>query len=336
MNSPIWLLAAAVLRRRKLVLSYAIALSLLVGASVFLKPRLYSANAAFVTQDAPAPNVNMSQIALQLGIATGRVSAGSPQLYADLLESRELLRRLISTRFEVGGDRPFRGDLFDYFKIKSRESNQGLAEALNATRELIDVKHNRTTGMVSVEVQTRNPELSIAVVRELLSLLNDYNLRRRQSQARTEREFTELRLREAQKQLSDAENQLAAFHQSNRQFSQSPALAAEEARLQRNVTMRQQLFVTLSQNYEVARLDEVRSTPVITVIERPEGFAEPQRRGTIKKAALGGFLGLILGIAVVSLQHLFGGGASGRQGYEQFREALQETVRPFRRARALR
>ena len=63
--------------------------------------------------------------------------------------------------------------------------------------------------------------------------------------------------------------------------------------------MRQQVYVSLAQSHEAAKVEEVRSTAVITVIERPQGFVEPEPRGTIRKVIVGMFLSgfLAFGIA---------------------------------------
>ncbi len=47
----------------------------------------------------------------------------------------------------------------------------------------------------------------------------------------------------------------------------------EHDRLERPVSMRQELVTAMAQAYEQARVDEVRNTPVITVIDQPESLS---------------------------------------------------------------
>jgi len=96
----------------------------------------------------------------------------------------------------------------------------------------------------------------------------------RQSQAAAERGFTEERMAEAQEELRAAENELQRFLQNNRQFQNSPELVFQHDRLQRRVAMRQQVYTSLVQSYEQARIDEVPNTPVITVVEYAEELRE--------------------------------------------------------------
>ncbi len=64
----------------------------------------------------------------------------------------------------------------------------------------------------------------------------------------------------------------------------------------REVSLRQQLFTTIAQSYEQARIDEVRDTPVFTVIEQPVVPVGPDPRYFSLKVVLGAVLGLFLGM----------------------------------------
>ena len=65
--------------------------------------------------------------------------------------------------------------------------------------------------------------------------------------------------------------------------------------------LKQQVFGTLTQAYEDARIREVRDTPVIAVFETPSVAAVPQPRGRLKSTfvglALGGLVGVLLALS---------------------------------------
>ena len=88
-------------------------------------------------------------------------------------------------------------------------------------------------------------------------------------------------------ELAFAEDSLKAFMFENRQFSNSPQLVFEEDRLQRQVSMRQDLVSAIAQAYEQARIEEVRNLPVITVIDHPEPPALADPRGRLMMLVLG-------------------------------------------------
>jgi uncharacterized protein involved in exopolysaccharide biosynthesis len=214
----------------------------------------------------------------------------SPQFYADQLQSREVLRDVLLTTYSAPPDVPSQ-TLLQYLKVKGSTPGETMTRGIKKVRDLMDVKVNRQTGVVSFEFMARNAVVSQQVVERLLALLSEYNMKRRQSQGRAEREFTEQRLSDARRELANAEAALAEFNSRNRRFADFSSLTGEAAKLQRQVTINQQLYISLSQNYEAAKIEEVRNTPVITLIERPQGFVEPMARGTIKKTALAFLVG---------------------------------------------
>jgi hypothetical protein len=69
------------------------------------------------------------------------------------------------------------------------------------------------------------------------------------------------------------------------------------ARLQRQVDLRQQVYVALAQSYEQARIDEVRTTPVVTVVEAPETFVQRAPGNVITVGILALIVGLVLAAA---------------------------------------
>jgi uncharacterized protein involved in exopolysaccharide biosynthesis len=72
-------------------------------------------------------------------------------------------------------------------------------------------------------------------------------------------------------------------------------------RLERQVTSKQQVFTTLRQRYEEARIQEVNDTPVITRIDLavpPENKSSPQRKVWVVLAFIfGGGIGLVVGFS---------------------------------------
>ena len=108
------------------------------------------------------------------------------------------------------------------------------------------------------------------------------------------------RLQEARKELDSAEDALQQFLEDNRTYQDSPRLVVQEARLQRRVDLLQQVYLTLAQSYERARIDEARNTPVINIIDSPEGSALKSLSlalSLVVGLVMGAVFGLLYGIA---------------------------------------
>src|SRR3990172_2464415 len=240
----LWAFANILLRRRYLILALPLATGFFTGILSLQSPREYRASASFLPQDPMPVQGGLGQLASQFGIAVTRPGTGSSQFYADLLQSRGVLHDVLTTIYHVSASPRFEGDLIEYFEVRSDTRDHAILAAMYQLRSSMSVSTDRTTGVVSFDVSTTNPDLSTQVAGRFLELVNDYNLGRRQSQARAEREFVEQRLALARTALSTAEDSLAGFYRRNRRYSDSPELVAEEARLQRQVTLRQPLYLS--------------------------------------------------------------------------------------------
>jgi uncharacterized protein involved in exopolysaccharide biosynthesis len=303
---------AALARRWRLMVALPLALGATAAGVNLLRPRDYAARAAFVASEpAPASSAlgSLGSVASQLGIpALAAVATGSAtlsaQFYGDLLTSGAVLSAAVTTRYDARspgayGGEPFAGTLVEYFDADGKTPADRELDAMNRlARRALVVSVDRPTGVVRLEVRTHNRQLSALVARRLLDLVNDFNLRRRQTQAGAEREFTARRERAALDTLRKAESALADFRAGNIDFSRSPRLAAYEAELTRRVSLAQQIYTTVAQRHELASIEAVRNTPVVTVLDAPEGLVEARPRYTaaIGLAALG--IGVALAAAI--------------------------------------
>lgn len=298
--------------RKRLVLI--LALPAMVGAvtlgAKLLSPRTYVAKAAFVASE-PASLSNslgaLSSVAAQLGVpglstlAQGSAS-GSPQFYADLLTSSTVLQAVVASRFDARtadeyDGTPFVGTLVEYLKAIGPTDADRQSDAMKRfAQNVLEVTADRPTGVVRFQVRTNNRRLSALVARRMLDLVNEFNLRRRQTQAGAERDFARARSAAARDTLDANEATLAEFRTRNIDFSHSPALATREAQLQRRVALAQQLYSSIVQRYELTNLEAVRNTPVITVLDAPETVVTARPRYVVATT-----LGVALAALLVAL-----------------------------------
>ena len=297
------------LRHRRLVLGTGLIAFLLVGLTTFLRSRTYTSTARFMPQASEGALARLSGLAATFGVAVPPTEAGSsPAFYAELLQSRDVMRRTVETpyAFATPNDSA-RGTLVELFETRGDTPGRRRDAAAEELLDNIDVSVSRETGTVGLEVTTPWPELSQQVAARMIQLVSDFNLNRRQTKAGAERRFVEARLTEARDTLRASEARLQGFLQRNREYRNSPPLQFEFDRLEREVLMRQQVYTSLAQSYEAARIDEVRNTPVITVMEPPDLPARPDPRLALIKGVLAGLLGLGLGALLAAVRHAFGG-----------------------------
>jgi uncharacterized protein involved in exopolysaccharide biosynthesis len=305
-----WYLAS-MRKHWRLLVAIPVTLSLVAGVLSFTRPRPYEARAAFLSSEPASIGGSLgalSSVASQLGmpalsaVAQGSASLGT-QFYADLLTSNAVLHEVVTTPFDASavaenGGKPFKGTLIDYYDATGKtQTDRELATMDAVAHQMLVVTVDRMTGIVRFSVRTSNRQLSALVARRLLDLINEFNLRRRQTQAGAEREFTARRARASLDTLHAAEAALADFRATNIDFSRSPRLANRETELQRRVALAQQIYTTVAQRSELANIEAVRNTPVITVLDPPEGLVAARPRFT-RQIMLGG---LLVGLAIAGV-----------------------------------
>ena len=305
---------AALRKHARLVILLPITLAVIALGGSLLRSRLYAARAAFLASEPSSMSGSLGalgSVASQLGIpALSAVASGSAglstQFYGDLLTSNTVLHALVTERFDASmvvenGGKPFTGTLVEYFEPSGKTPVDNELSAMKSfVNQMLTVTVDRTTGIVRFEVVTRNRRLSALVARRLLDFVNEFNLKRRQTQAGAEREFDQRRARAALDSLHAAEAALADFRTTNIDFSRSPRLATRESELQRRIALAQQIHTAVAQRYELANIEAVRNTPVITVFDAPEGLVEARPRHTVA-IAVGVFLVALVGAAGAAL-----------------------------------
>ncbi len=336
-------LARTLLRRRRIVLVCSLGAALVVGTLGLLRPRTWTSAATFMPQGRRSPAAGLSGVAAQLGISVPTTGAGqSPGFYSDLVTSRTMFGALADTTFEAAaGTGPQRATLAEIYDVGGSTPalrREGVIRKLGGKVTSVPAAW---TGVVRIRVTAPTPDVAYQVARFILDRLNAFDLVTRQSQAGAERQFMEARLRDSRTELRAAEDALQGFLQRNRDYRNSPELNFQADRLSREVQVRQQVYTSLAQAFEQAKIEEVRDTPVITIVERPEIPARPDSRGLVFAtlgALIGGaIVGALLAIFLASLERERAVNPAEMHAIQgEFREAVGDLLRPWRMLRRAR
>lgn len=328
------------LRHRLLVAACTIALPLAAAALVMMQPRTYTSTAVVVPQSRRLPS-NLGGLAAQFGVALPTADATqSPSFYADLARSRSILLAISDSTYTYDTpDGRVSGPLHSIVPDDAAKKSLPLRrdETVEWLREHLVPSAAQRTGVVSISAETESPVLSQQILVRILAELDRYNQETRQSQARSERRFTEQRLSDARRDLRQAEERLVAFGQQNR-AAVSPQLRAELQRLEREVGFREQVVTSLVQAFEQARIDEVRDTPVFSLIDPPSAPARPNGRGLVLRllAAIiaGAGLGVLLAFMRDGLRPRTVPAGAAEDDFDEFvmlrREAAHDLRHPLR------
>jgi uncharacterized protein involved in exopolysaccharide biosynthesis len=301
--SPVSFLST-LLRHRRRILAWIVACGVTAALATLLL-RSYGAESSFAPQTTQPPNMSsLAGLASQFGFNLPSLGGGpSLDFYASVAESRAILTDIATTvyRFpsEADGRDTLQGNLIDLLKVRGDTRQERLQRAVKKLSHMVRVTKDEDAGVVTIEVTAKWPTLAEQINRRLVSRVNELSLSQHQDQAAAERGFMVGRLQEVRAELDSAEDALRRFFEENRTYQNSPRLIVEQGRLQRHVDLLQQVYVTLAEAYERARIEEARNTPVIAVIDKPEESAK--KTGSLPLSVvvgmiLGGLLGLAHGL----------------------------------------
>jgi uncharacterized protein involved in exopolysaccharide biosynthesis len=296
------------LRHRRAMVGVPVVLAFLVVGLGLMGDRNYTSNLSFVPQTSDAGLGGAGAIAAQFGVSVpGSDLTQTPDFYASLLRSEQMARQLVEGRYQVEDDAGIRvtANLVSIFGVEGATAAQSRDIAAEMLAQSMKVSSDLKTGAVRLDVTTKNPALSMQIAQRALDVVNEFNATTRRSRYGEEKRFVGGRVAESRQALRQAEDALQSFLDNNRDYTSSPPLMFTHDRLQREVLLRNQLYTTFAQQYEDARVQEARNTPVITVVGRPIPASRPDRRFLAFKGIAAMAFGVVLTAFLIIIRHFF-------------------------------
>lgn len=289
-------------RNRTLLITLPLVVSVVAVLVSLLMPS-YKAEARFIPNGDESSASRLAGVAAQFGFTLPTSDEGeSIDFYGQLLTSREILTAAIESVYRFETDTVTHdslvGNFIELHGISGSSPQEIMSKAVTKLSGQISVGKDAASNVVTLDVTDKWPALTEQLNRRLLDLISDFNLKKRQSSAAAERIFVEGRLKEARAEMEAEEARLMAFLQDNRTYADAPRLKFEADRLQSRVDLRRQVYTTLAQSYEQSRIEEVRNTPVLTLLDRPEGSAQ-EDGSTLLRAIFGLLVGGFLALGII-------------------------------------
>ncbi|HEX6645518.1 MAG TPA: Wzz/FepE/Etk N-terminal domain-containing protein [Gemmatimonadales bacterium] len=244
-----------------------------------------------------------------LAAIAGRLGGGalggirSLQFYADLLVGPDILGAVLADSFPHPEDPSRRAALIDILEVDGDTPEERRLRGVELLQErVVATSTNDRTGTISLEVSLRDPDLAAAVAGNLYRHLEQFNFETRRSSASERREFAERELERARGELTAAESAMRGFLESNRGGLDIPRLDFRRQQLQRRIDLANDTYSRLALELQEASIDEVRDTPVFTLVQRPIApiYREFPRR--TRMTLIGGILGGALAVLVIIVQ----------------------------------
>ena len=310
---------AGVLNRwRTVVVSMIVILVLAVVAALVLPP-VYRVNVSFAPNPTSSSKLGgalsslgsgaLSGIASGMGIggSIGADPTESPAFYAELMQSRELLTRLLLTRFKDPrtSNPTDSARLVDIMKLNSDNPRRRVELGVKSLEKSMTIEADPKTNLVKIALTNRYAPIAASEANTALALVNEFNLEQRTSRARAKRVYLEGRTAQAKTDLVKAQGRYRDFLSGNRQWRTSPTLSSDEETLRRNEDVASDQYLSLEKEVESARLDEFNDAALITVVDSAVTPVKPYwpRYGLLLPGAV--LFGIFVGVTIAGVATVY-------------------------------
>ena len=270
---------------------------LFVSTSVILLPSESSSNLGGLTGLASGLGVDVA--------SSESVDLSSPSLFPDIINSRLFAERLLKMRFTI--DDKNQTTLIDFLSgqnyKESFKSEKLIQNTVSKLKSMISLSNEGAFSRLSVE--TENPILSKDLNNAVLNELQSLNRVFKSNHLSEKIKFIEERIEIVSKDLEKSELDLKTFRENNRQIRSSPSLALSEERYLREVETKKSVFLTLKQQLELAKIEEIQEASIIQILDEAQIPLYPSNKQLRTSLMLALILGSILGAILGFIRNYF-------------------------------
>ena len=271
-----------ILKRKRFILTVVGFFSIAAVVISLILPESFTSTAVLLPETDQSKLANLgglSDIASLAGLNLGG-EASLVKLYPTILKSEAVLKNVIYRKYQTKKfSQPV--DLIQYWQIQRKTPAKDYAEALKTLRGMLQVSLDIRTNVITISLEEGDPQLAADIVNAVTEELDKFFRTKKSTSAGEERTFIEGRLKAVGDDLESSENALKNFREKNRSIGGSPELMLQQERLVRNVQINSTIYTELRRQYEIARIEEVKNTPIISIMDeaQPAAYKSSPMRG---------------------------------------------------------
>lgn len=243
----------------------------------------------------------LTSLASQFGF--GGFSSTSDYNIGDLVNSRYVGDKIIYKKWKTEKYDSII-NLIDYWQINADTERRKFEKAMEKLNKNLTYSEDKETNLITITSVMEEPQLSADIANYTVQLIEEYVRNVQKTNTKENIHYIGERLLTTSTELENAENALKIFNEKNRDISSSPELQLQLGRLQREITIKQEIYLELQRQKELALIDLVKETPIINILDKaikPELKYKPKRAIIV---IVSGFIGIFISILVVVLKDL--------------------------------
>jgi uncharacterized protein involved in exopolysaccharide biosynthesis len=175
-------------------------------------------------------------------------------------------------------------------------------EIINNLRDRVSVSLNEESGVINLTTTMPDPQASAQVARISIGLIREYVTDYRTRKAEQDLIFARRQMESAREEFEAVQDRLAEFRDSNINLSTARA-QTQEQRLQSEYDLAFNVYNTVAQQVEQAKLKVQEQTPVVSVLQPVHVPVDDETSG-FKVLFLFTFLIMMIGIALIVTKYV--------------------------------
>jgi uncharacterized protein involved in exopolysaccharide biosynthesis len=243
----------------------------------------------------------LAGIASQFGvnIPTGAsADLSSPSLFPELLRSRTFAEKILDKKFytkKFGKELSLLAILTHGNEPPKVGRDTMVTSALGSLGGMLEFIQDPSSLFSVIKATASDPLFAKQLAEVTLTELEALNRFYKSQTVNEKTSFISNRIYSVENDLESSETRLKEFKERNRQIS-SPALQLEEERLVRDLEIQKGIYLTLKQQLELAKIEEIQETSIVQVLDEPQVPLGPSNKNLKLNVLLAGVLGVGLGI----------------------------------------
>lgn len=156
----------------------------------------------------------------------------------------------------------------NFFKRSAKiDSLEIFEKAIKKFNDHVDVSEDRMTGLIRISTKFQDPYIAASVANFIGNQAELYIQKENSAQSTKEKEFIAERLLVVKNELERTELELKKFKERNRGYQDSPELSMIYSQVFREVEAKKEVYLTLQQQLELARIEEVKQSPILHILD---------------------------------------------------------------------
>jgi uncharacterized protein involved in exopolysaccharide biosynthesis len=244
-------------------------------------------------------------LAAQFGINISSGQSEPKWVYPEIIKSRTLARAVLKQKFDTNEFGPQKS-LLQILTYGNEKPANGIdileIEAVDSFLGMIVISDDLVTGILTLSINASEPNLAAEINQVLIEELDAHQRKYNKAKTSDTKQFIEERIIDIEKELMATEENLKVFMDRNRRIENSPALQLRQQRLDREVTVMTGVFSTLKQQLETTKIEEVRESDYVVVLDPPEAPLKKTKPNKRLMVILSGVLGIMLGLVLAFIR----------------------------------